>query len=550
MLSIFDSSSLDTDGEPTPVYINISDSTFKSIALLPSPNGDLSNVIVLSTTMKNRYLIQLATPALLTEWTAAFRLALFEQTSLQEAYTGALLSSKGAKLNGIKTLLTETKFRLENYVSVRFGSGMPWKKCWAVISPKPVKKKKHLPPPCTIAFYEDKKNTKKAPLALVTGAYASYAVYPQSSVLVNQSTMIKIEGKVAFNDVQGEKDASIFIMPDPHPGVPGFETLIRFLIPVLDTFFLYGRPARLNSDKADMRSLLFGMPSLPFTQYLETHDVKMLANVNGSENWTPYEWTRNIKDLLARKMSTGYKGTGKLKRRPNSMRPASMQPRGRDRSVSQPMPADLRASMLPAASSNLGSVYEQQSERPPHQLQQQQNSYPEETNGTGIAPQRQAPAAPTGPIVISKQRTYHERSASQGHNPNNLLSAPVAPGHGPISPIVAQQAQFDAQSNHSSTYDDNSNHLNSSSSNVNNPRNSYTPSTHSRHSAVHRTPVGAHTDTEPIPASLDASQPAPAPAVNPYQTQPQTAAAAYNDMFDPTANTPSYNPYRNSRDQY
>lgn len=315
VLAIWDADSLDTaDGEPTPNYINITDSTFKSIPSLPSPNGDLSNIIVLSTTLKNRYLLQLATPSLLHEWTAALRLSQFEHTSLQEAYTGALLSSKGSKLNGIKTLLSETKFRHEDYVSVRFGPGMPWRKCWTVVTPMEIKKKKNFPAPGTIAFYEDKKKMKRPPLALITGSYAAYAVYPESSVLINGSTLLKIEGKVTFNDVEGEKDASVFLMPEQHPGVPGFETLIRFLIPVLDTFHLYGRPSRLNADKADLRSLLFGMPTLPFTQYLEVTDLNTLVTSSGTESWTSYEWTRSIKDLLARMISTGYKGTGKLKR--------------------------------------------------------------------------------------------------------------------------------------------------------------------------------------------------------------------------------------------
>lgn len=316
VLAIWDADSLDrnlTDGNPTPTYINITDSTFKPIATLPSPSGDLSDIIVLSTTLKNRYLLQFANSQLLKDWTAAFRLSLFEYTSLQEAYTGALLSAKGSKLNGIRTLLTETKFHHEDWVSVRFGAGMPWKKCWTIVTPPTVKKKKNMPPPGTIAFYEDKK-TKKAPLALITGSYTTYAVYPQNSVLINGSTLIKVEGKVAFNDVEGEKDAAVFLMPEPHPGVPGFETLIRFLVPVLDVFRLYGRPERLNADKNDIRSLLFAMPTLPFTQYLELSDAQQLVASSGSENWSAFEWTKNIKELLQRKLSTGYKGCGKLHR--------------------------------------------------------------------------------------------------------------------------------------------------------------------------------------------------------------------------------------------
>lgn len=494
VLSIWDATSLESaDDEPTPVYINITDSTFKTIPLLPSPNGDLANIIVLSTTLKNRYLLQFATPTLLHGWTAALRLALFENTSLQEAYTGALLSSKGSKLNGIRTLLTETKFRHEDYVSVRFGSGMPWKKCWAVVSPSDVKKKKHLPPPCTIAFYEDKKKVKCPPLALITGAYAAYAVYPQSSILINGSTMIKIEGKVAFNDVEGEKDASVFIMPEAHAGVPGFETLIRFLIPVLDAFHMYGRPQRLNADKADMRSLLFGMPSLPFTQYLEVNDVEMLVSLNGADHWTLYDWTRNMKDLLARKISTGYKGTGKLSR------PVSYQPvRGRDRSISQPIPVDMRGALPRSA---LGSVNERTiaGSREPSIAPQQSTVSVTSSNYDGnmgppavpahasgySSPVRRAPPPPTS-------NGFHERSASTGADPNNLLST-VNASTQPISPLVPNTPGFEGA--RAQEYEQ---HRNSGLSIHTDPNHH-----------VHRRPVsqGFEPDTVSIPSALDASQP-------------------------------------------
>lgn len=525
VLSIFDANAIDSaqpNREPAPAFINLTNSTFKSIALLPSPNGDLANIIVLSTTLKNRYLLQFANPALLNQWTAALRLSQFEHTSLQEAYTGALLSAKGSKLNGIRTLLSETKFKHEDYVSVRFGSGMPWKKCWVVVTPSSEKKKskKNVPPPGSIAFYEDKKKVKKPPLALITGSYAVYAVYPESSVLINGSTMIKIDGKVAFNDVEGEKDASVFLMPEAHPGVPGFETLIRFLIPVLDAFQLYGRPSRLNSDKADMRSLLFGMPSLPFTQYLETSDLEILVAIKGSDNWTPYDWTRNIKDLLARKMAAGYRGTGSIAR-PNSIRP-----RGRERSTSQPMPADIRASMLPPA---LTAVNEQDqphvatiplsqtsssrsSVSDPRVLQQQAPAPPVHV----IHPQRQAPAPPV-------HRSFHERSASMGQDPNNLLST-VAPGTGPISPLMPN-GEFEQHQHHPNGAYDTSRH-------------SYTPSVQSHSSKVHRRPVSAAMDSAQPRSSYDSER-----SHLSQQQQQMQQQQMHSNMFDPTANTAPYPQY-------
>lgn len=65
--------------------------------------------------------------------------------------------------------------------------------------------------------------------------------------------MIKMEGyinfsspslstKVSKKNLDDFKQTSIFLMPEQHSAVPGFDTLIRFLVPLFDTFGLYGRP--------------------------------------------------------------------------------------------------------------------------------------------------------------------------------------------------------------------------------------------------------------------------------------------------------------------
>lgn len=419
VLSIWDADKLNgasESGEPTPNYINITDSSFKSISSLPSPSGDLSNIIVLSTTMKNRYLLQFATAKLQQEWTAAMRLSGFEYSSLQEAYTGALLSSKGSKLNGIRTLLAETKFRHEDWVRVRFGSGMPWKKCWTVITPPDMKKKKKEPLPGTICFYEDRKKTKKPPLAVITSAWSTFAVYPEKSILVNGSTLIKIEGTVSFMDAPEPKDTSIFLMPEQHPGVQGFETLIRFLIPVLDVFKLYGRPKRLNADKGDMRSLLFGMPSLPRTQYLEVLDLVMLVGLSGSERWSTQEWIRNIKELLARKIATGYKGTGMVTSA--DVADDDSWNLSRQRAISNPAPI-IVSEPSPFIGADNSSIHSDDSPRLDTVSENEQDfngNYPV-TNGSGMVAQREAPRAPKGPSPNASQKTLTQQESTKGQFP-------------------------------------------------------------------------------------------------------------------------------------
>ena len=534
--------------------------------------------------MKNRFLLQFASIKLLQEWTAALRLSVFEYTSLQESYTGALLSAKGSKLNGIRTLLSETKFKHEEWVGVRFGSGMPWKKCWTVITPddEKLRKKKHNKETAllgTIAFYEDKKKSKKPPLALVTFAYAAYAVYPSKSVLVNNSTLLKIDGRVVFGDNEGEKDSPVFLMPEQHPGVMGFETLIRFLIPVLDVFKLYGRPKRLNADKSDMRSLLFAMPTLPRTQYLDLMDLTMIVALPGSDKWTSQQWTTNIKELLARKIATGYKGTGSLT--PSSRSSRSEQEfidDKKDRSVSMPNNNNnnnnnnnkINNNNINNINNNNSNNYN--ANRNYYQQGYQDGSSQDSVNSSNSArsnmlmpgpgpyltskapspnmppPMRQAPSpyprsqSPQpyirNPTQLCPERNGHERSASEGADPNNLISkvdhytqplSPTIPEHvrprtpvtsGPASrsnirqSIFGQDEPVDAidsigARNQNGTFTP---QVNNNNNNSNNEEQHYDSRTSPNRRSVSRKPVPSH-------------------------DQPHAA-----NMFDPTANTQPHNP--------
>lgn len=72
--------------------------------------------------------------------------------------------------------------------------------------------------------------------------------------------------------------SSLYIIPEPHPSVANFEIMIRFLIPLFDAFELYGRPKRLKSDKTNLNSLLFALPVLPKSKYLDYDEAFRLVN--------------------------------------------------------------------------------------------------------------------------------------------------------------------------------------------------------------------------------------------------------------------------------
>ncbi|CDK26879.1 unnamed protein product [Kuraishia capsulata CBS 1993] len=312
-----------------PSYVNFADASFKAVESMQVNSGSIQNVIVVSTTLKNRYLIQVPSPQQFARWVCAFRLSTFEYTALQEAYTAAFLSARGSYLSDIRVVLAETKYEHEEWISVRFGVGAPWKKCFTVIEPATSKRNKFVPG--RIRFYQNEKKNKKAVLATIVAASAMYAVYPQSPVLIDKSTMIKLNGSITFTDKESPKEASIFLMPDIHSSVPLFDTLIRFLIPAFDTFGLYGRPKKLNADKSDPGSLLFGLPVLPHVHYLELDDLLPLGASSTSSTWDHHEWSNQIKRILQTKSQSGYDGCGSEQGLDGAMSAINM---GRNRSAS------------------------------------------------------------------------------------------------------------------------------------------------------------------------------------------------------------------------
>ncbi|KKZ60203.1 hypothetical protein EMCG_05125 [[Emmonsia] crescens] len=325
VLSLWDSAALDAagpDGDVAPTFINLADASIKMIETLPTRNEGskpLQNILSVSTAGKNRYLLHFSSLHSLTQWTAAIRIAMFENTLLQESYTGALIAGKGKNLNGIRSILEKTRYVYEDWARVRFGPGTPWKRCWCVISPpdekefqrmKKEQKKKSVydrSAPLlkgSIKFYENKKTKKAKPIATVTDAFSAFAIYPQSRPLIDQSTLVKVEGRITIHTKpESTAEGFVFVLPEVHPAVSGFEMMLRWLFPVYDTFGLYGRPTRLIADTQNIRSLMFALPKRRQLGYLDILDVTALIHTEGSNNWTEREWRKALKDATAKRMT-------------------------------------------------------------------------------------------------------------------------------------------------------------------------------------------------------------------------------------------------------
>jgi CCR4-NOT transcriptional complex subunit CAF120 len=281
----------------------------------------LDNILSVSTAASNKYLFHFDSYHALSQWTAGIRLAMYEHTSLSEAYTGALIAGKGKTMNNIRALLDRQCAVYDDWVRVRFGAGTPWRRCWCVVSPpdqkeyaklqKTQKKSNMYERPTVlkgdIKFYESKKikkNTK--PIATVKDAYSCYAIYPQSKPLIDQSTLVKIEGKITIHsNPESTTEGFVFVMPEARPAITGFEIMLQYLFPVFDTFNLYGRPKKLVADVLDTRGLMFGMPPDRRYGYLEIWDVVGLINTDGSSNWSERQWRKQLKELTSTRMSAG-----------------------------------------------------------------------------------------------------------------------------------------------------------------------------------------------------------------------------------------------------
>lgn len=303
------------------------------IEALPTRSSDeqpLQNILSISTAGRNRYLLHFNSHHALVQWTAGIRLAIFEQNTLQEAYTGALIAAKGKGLNNINVIMDRSRLPVQEWVRVRFGAGVPWRRCWCVITPpdekeyakqqKELKKRSpydrtHIPVlKGDVKFYdakvEGKKLKKAQPIATITDAYSAYAIYPQAKSLIDASTLLKVEGNVTIHsEPPSSSEGFVFIMPETRPMVSGFEMLLRFVFPTWDTFGLYGRPGKLVASVLDPRSIMFAMPKHKRYGYLELLDVTTLISENGSTTWNEQEWRRRLKEATGTRMNAIDDGT-------------------------------------------------------------------------------------------------------------------------------------------------------------------------------------------------------------------------------------------------
>lgn len=68
----------------------------------------------------------------------------------------------------------------------------------------------------------------------------------------------------------------LFIKPIPHTGIHHLESMIRFIIPMMNCLKLYGRPKEFKTERGDLLSLSFGLPKLPVVDFFAKEELQLI----------------------------------------------------------------------------------------------------------------------------------------------------------------------------------------------------------------------------------------------------------------------------------
>lgn len=374
---------------------------------------------------------------------------MYENSTLQEAYTGSLIAGKGKLLNNIKVIMDRIRIPNEDWTRVRFGAGTPWRRCWCVISPpsekdvqklqKQLKKKSaYERAPVlkgNIKFYDTRKTKKAQPIATINDAYSAYAIYPQSKPLIDQSTLVKIEGSITIHSTpETTTDGFVFVMPEARPAVSGFEMMLRYLFPVYDVFALYGRPNRLIADTLDTRSLMFALPQERRYGYLEILDVAGLIHETGSQSWTERDWRKKMKELTSQRM-TRMASNGRPRSRASSYRGY----RNSITSRAGPLRYEDGASIK-----STPSLRNESAPAPPHHLDRANSDPPVDQPFTPPRPrvQHQRSFSEASPQSTPPRQRSHKYNQEHNYTPSRLSHEQSRPSFDGTPPRVDSYEQM------------------------------------------------------------------------------------------------------------
>ncbi|CAO3702595.1 unnamed protein product [Rhizopus stolonifer] len=192
------------------------------------------DVFSLNSAGSNRFLFRTRD---MDQWMEAIKLSCYESKLIQAILTYKVIAAQ-------TDLLSKPVTKMEGEVQVRFEK-QGWEKYWTTVSDKSKKMFGKKSTAAKISFYE----SKKAKTAVKTIASVSHihVVYPEPPQSIDSATVFKIMG---HNAEEAEEAVTCFVM------VPARE-LAPWIVSILDTFKLNGRPLHLLNDPANPQSLNF-----------------------------------------------------------------------------------------------------------------------------------------------------------------------------------------------------------------------------------------------------------------------------------------------------
>ncbi|KAI8380347.1 hypothetical protein BD560DRAFT_444669 [Blakeslea trispora] len=233
-----------------PTYFQITDKVFvHSVPFTDDVTNKKRHVFTIQNN-KISATFETSDEASMLRWVCAVRLCSFEKQSLHKLFTHRLLLPH--------EFVPTDVVKQGVFLQVKLPDNNIWQKCWVVLnesSPSAVQKSKrfgrkssYTSQECqqSISLFENKKS--KTPTFSFSSIKQAYAVYPESSQLIEKGSMVRIFGTL---DKTQELVECWFMAGDN-------QTTIKWLLAIYDLFELYGRPHALLKDSSDSKSLNFG----------------------------------------------------------------------------------------------------------------------------------------------------------------------------------------------------------------------------------------------------------------------------------------------------
>lgn len=285
--------------EVPPTYFNVTDAFVHVIGAITVPETSTSpakrytDILAMNTAGTNLILFSCPSREALMAWVAALRLSSWEKSRLEEIYTAHLIRTTQQARDIPSTLV---RGRMEGWAQIRIACQTDWKRLWLVIQAgpdgdrpsssggydgnEPPRKRRissffsrdHSPAqssaqqPILLFYSSPKPKDRKRPLLTLQNVTQAFAVYPDRPELISKSTLIKVEGQFADDELVRDmknREGWILVMPDTDKIQNQAGELLKWIIALHDAFRLYGRPHAWSWDPREPSSMMFGYPVGP-----------------------------------------------------------------------------------------------------------------------------------------------------------------------------------------------------------------------------------------------------------------------------------------------